>query len=217
METTEKTTERTKFRTLQRESEIAVHRRQDGESVGTTLRGYAAVFDSLSEDMWGSREVIAPGAFTETLAKRDDVIANVNHSGGLLTLGRNIADPPTLMMREDDHGLYVEITPPDTQAGRDAITLVERGDINKMSFAFYILDESREVRDGVPVYIVERVQLVDVSLVNFPAYTDTEIEAKRQHYRALEERVDKTAKDRRKYELEIERWDADIRGRHIGV
>ena len=52
-----------------------------------TITGLAAVFNSLSEDLGGWREIILPGAFTRALRERQDVVAIVNHDANLL-LGR---------------------------------------------------------------------------------------------------------------------------------
>ncbi len=144
----------------------------DGKPV---LRGYAAVYNQLSVDFGGWREIIRPGAFTATLAMGPDVRALVNHESGLSTIGRTRNG--TLRLAEDATGLRVEIEPPDTQAGRDVVTLVGRGDLNQMSFAFftrrdnwletgeYVLRELNEVdiNDG------------DVAVVTYPAYPQTSI------------------------------------------
>jgi HK97 family phage prohead protease len=139
------------------------------------LRGYAAMFNQLSVDFGGWREIIRPGAFTASLAAGPDVRALVNHESGLSTIGRTRNG--TLRLLEDGMGLAVEIDPPDTQAGRDVVTLVERGDLNQMSFAFWtkrdnwldtgemILRELNEVdiNDG------------DVAVVTYPAYPSTSV------------------------------------------
>ena len=72
--------------------------------------GYAAVFNKPSLDM-GFIETIDPGAFARTLATDPDVIANVQHEGGLNTIGRTRNG--TLGMAVDDVGLLVSITPPE--------------------------------------------------------------------------------------------------------
>ena len=69
--------------------------RADG---GRTVSGYAALYNSESEDLGGFREVIAPGAFRSVLQKSPDVILNFNHDANYI-LGRTSAG--TLQLRED--------------------------------------------------------------------------------------------------------------------
>jgi len=149
------------------------------------LVGHAAVFDSYSEEMWGFREVIKPGAFEETI-KTGDVRALFNHDPNYV-LGRNKAG--TLKLAEDSRGLRVRISPPDVQWANDLMTSIDRGDISQMSFAFRGLEEKWEKEDGEDVRILEKVKLFDVSPVTFPAYSDTDIalrslQAHRTHERA---------------------------------
>lgn len=137
--------------------------------------GYAAKFDSDSEEMWGFVERIAKGAFTEAL-KSSDVRALFNHDPNII-LGRNRAG--TLKLFEDDIGLRYEITPPDTQTAKDIIESIRRGDINQSSFAFSMrgsgIQEWEERPDGTTIRTIKRVaELFDVSPVTYPAYTDTE-------------------------------------------
>lgn len=156
-----------------------VELRAEGEGKETKLVGYAAVFDKPSERMWGWEndfvEYIAPGAFTRTLADKDDVRANVNHRGGMDMLGRT---PTTLKLSEDSVGLRAEITPPDTQTGRDVVELVRRGDLKQMSFAFESRGEKFEkskVKGEPDKRTIIDAKLFDVSIVDFPAYPDTSI------------------------------------------
>lgn len=135
------------------------------------IRGYAAVFGRKSEDLGGFREQIAAGAFADAIG-RDDVRALVNHDPNLV-LGRNRSG--TLIMREDANGLAVEITPPDTQAARDLVALMERGDVSQMSFAFSVSKEGQSwqrTQAGWLRTIRKVSRLFDVSVVTLPAYPD---------------------------------------------
>lgn len=144
-----------------------------------TLAGYAAVFNSLSEDLGGFREMIRPGAFKESLARGDDIRALVGHDSKMV-IGRRSAN--TLSITEDEKGLRVEIAVPDTTAGRDLVVSVKRSDITGMSFGFVtVKDEwSRQSKDGDVVYRREliTVDLFEVSAAAWPAYNDTSVEAR---------------------------------------
>jgi len=150
-------------------------RSADGEPPRIT--GYAAVFEqwSLPLDDWfmAYREKVLPGAFRKTLAE-SDIRALVNHNPDYV-LGRTKAG--TLSLAEDDHGLRVEILPPDTQWARDLMVSMRRGDINQMSFGFQVIKDRWTFTDA-PDSLDERelleVRLFDVSVVTFPAYPQTE-------------------------------------------
>ena len=133
--------------------------------------GHAAVFDSLSEDLGGFRERVAPGAFAATIAE-DDIRALVNHRIDYV-LGRNRAG--TLKLAEDREGLSVRIEPPDTGYARDLVTSIERGDITGMSIGFRTLTDEWNIEDGEPVRTLRAVRLYDVSPVTFPAYPQTDV------------------------------------------
>jgi HK97 family phage prohead protease len=159
---------------IYRLSGLEVRAAVDGQSA--QIVGYAAVFNSLSVELWGFREIIERGAFRETLAKKPDVRATIDHEGGLMTLGRTKAG--TLELSEDGRGLRVRITPPDTQAGRDVTTLLQRGDIDQMSFMFQVEEETWEQEaNDLPVRTLKKINIDDgdVSIVTYPAYKDTEV------------------------------------------
>ena len=132
------------------------------------------------------KERIRPGAFTDTLKRGDLVFALWNHDPSQV-LARNVKPDGTrggLRMHEDRSGLKVSIRPYDTPTGREVLTLVREGGIDKMSFAFSVEDEVWSRVDGVDVREITRVRLHDVSPVTFPAYEGTSISA-----RALEARA----------------------------
>jgi uncharacterized protein len=135
-----------------------------GEGEPKTLRGHAAVFDSPTE-IGRFTEVVKPGAFRNAIAEGQDVRALFNHDPNHV-LGRTRAG--TVRLTEDATGLAVEIDPPDTQAARDVLTLVKRGDVTGMSFAF-TPREGGSRRSG-DVRELTDLNLYDVSVVTYPAY-----------------------------------------------
>jgi len=158
--------------------------RQEGD--GMTLRGYAAVFNSPSQPL-PFTETIAQGAFRDSLNSRNDVKLLWNHDTGTV-LGSTRAG--TLKLSEDAHGLLVEAMLPDTQAGRDAATLIKRGDVNAFSFGFRVATNGDEW-PSADQRILKRVNVHEVSLVAFPAYTATEGTAS---VRAMTELADKISR-----------------------
>lgn len=155
--------------------------RQEGD--GMTLRGYAAVFNSASQPL-PFIERIQPGAFRASLQSRNDIKLLWNHDTGTV-LGSTRAG--TLTLQEDEKGLMVEAQLPDTQAGRDAATLIKRGDVNAFSFGFRV-PENGDEWPNANERILKRVNIHEVSLVAFPAYTATEGTAS---VRAMSELADK--------------------------
>jgi hypothetical protein len=149
--------------------ELRVKRADSG---AITIDGYAAVFNSLSEDLGGFREQILPGAFTGCLKNEPDVRCLFNHNESRI-LGRTKSG--TLTLDEDDRGLHYACDLPDTQYARDLATSIERGDIDQCSFGFYCLDDDWAMMDETPVRSVKSAELFDVSPVTYPAYPDTEV------------------------------------------
>jgi len=143
----------------------------EGENGLRKITGYAAVFNKLSDDLGYFREKIQPGAFKNTI-KADDIRALWNHDSNYI-LGRNRSG--TLSLSEDDHGLKIEIDPPDAQWARDLMTSIERGDVDQMSFGFRTITDSWQLVDGEDIRTLIEVKLFDVSPVTFPAYPDTEV------------------------------------------
>lgn len=153
--------------------ELRIEPLQESEEKHPQIIGYASVFDSWSEELGGCfpfREKVLPGAFSETITN-DDIRALFNHDPNFV-LGRNKAG--TLELAEDQKGLLVRITPPDTQWARDLLVSIQRGDITQMSFGFIVLEDIWLESEGVDVRELLKVKLFDVSPVTFPAYSQTE-------------------------------------------
>lgn len=139
------------------------------------IAGYGAVFNSVSEDLGGFRELILPGAFVDVLS--DDTRSLFNHDPNFI-LGRSVNG--TLVVDEDEVGLRYEVEPPDTQTVRDiVISPIERGDIDQSSFGFRVLEESWRhptPDEPLPVRVIHKFQrLYDVGPVTFAAYPATSV------------------------------------------
>ena len=158
----------------------------DGRRV---IEGYFAVFDAVYSPYGDWEETIAQGAFAGETG--GDVRALINHDTTLV-LGRVPAG--TLTLHEDGRGLWgrIEIN----GEGQDAVNAwarVKRRDVTQCSFGFDILDEEKQVdgETGRVRFVIRRVKLYEVSVVTFPAYEDTGVEARsaqaaRERERALE-------------------------------
>lgn len=171
-------------------------RLNQSESGNAVIDGHAAVFDSWSETLGGIfpfKEIVRKGAFSETIGK-DDIRALFNHDANYV-LGRNKAG--TLELEEDDIGLRVRITPPDTTWAKDLQESIRRGDITQMSIGFIVEDDKWSTKDGMDTREIRKVQLFDVSPVTFPAYTATDVGV-----RAMEEYNGYKAEQRSKKEAE---------------
>jgi HK97 family phage prohead protease len=137
------------------------------------LSGYAAVFNEDSVPL-PFLERIAPGAFRKTLTETPDVRLLINHEGLPLARTKN----GTLRLNEDETGLYMDADLPDTQAARDLYTLVERGDVDQMSFAFRVIRQKWSEDRSRRVLTELSLSDGDVSVVTYPAYPTTSVEAR---------------------------------------
>jgi HK97 family phage prohead protease len=148
---------------------------REAEDGAMRLSGYAAVFNDASVPLPFS-ERIAPGAFRKTLSETPDVRLLINHEGLPLARTKN----GTLTLSEDEVGLRFDADLPDTSEARDLWTLIQRGDVDQMSFAFRVIRQKwsadRTERTLTEVSLADG----DVSVVTYPAYPTTSVEA-REH------------------------------------
>ena len=100
------------------------------------LTGYSALYNSMSQNLGGFKERIAPGTFTRALKEKQDVRFLFNHSADAGVLGR--VKSGTLTLSEDARGLAFRCDLPDTQQARDLHTSIKRGDLDSCSFAFSV-------------------------------------------------------------------------------
>ncbi len=165
-------------------SDLRIEQRNE-TTASRTIAGYAAKFEAWSEPIMGwFRERIARGAFDE--CDISDVIMCFNHRDDAI-LARTISS--TLQLEVDDIGLRFQFEAPNTTLGNDMLELVRRGDISKCSFRFAVEQDEwvyADEKNGLEFderTILKFSRVIDVALVVFPAYQDTEASV-----RHLEER-----------------------------
>jgi HK97 family phage prohead protease len=138
------------------------------EGDGMTFTGYASVFNSPSQDLGGFIEYVAPGAFKRSLQSRNEVKLLWNHDAGepLASLRGG-----SMQLVEDEVGLKVTATLPQTSRGKDVAELLRLKTIDSMSFGFNVIKDTWS-RDG-QTRTLDSVRLFEVSIVSFPAYEAT--------------------------------------------
>ena len=143
------------------------------EQDGKHIVGYAAVFNSRSENLGGFTEEIRGGAFKRSIDSSADVRALLDHDTRLV-LGRRSSG--TLALAEDSRGLLIDITTPATSYARDLVELLRRGDVSQMSFGFTVpngTDIWGDGENGIRHRTLTECSLAEVSVVTFPAYPET--------------------------------------------
>ncbi|HEL2310524.1 TPA: HK97 family phage prohead protease [Streptococcus suis 11538] len=189
--------ERTAYLTRSFKSNLAVREQQEGQQE-KVIEGYFAVYGSETELWPGAFEEIKIGAFDDTLD--NDIRALINHNTELV-LGRNKAG--TLTLKVDDKGLWARVVI--NEQDTDALNLyarVQRGDVDQCSFGFNIVEESTEFReDGTVKWTIEKIDLHEVSIVTFPAYEATGVQARKRDFEDLQERTLESRKQKLKEKL----------------
>jgi len=146
---------------------------RDGKQI---ISGHAIVFNVVSEYNYGIRWRIKPGAFSKSI-KDGDIRALVNHDSTRV-LGRRNRKVSTLMLQEDEEGLYFEIDPPRTSYAEDLLECMRRGDIDGVSFGAEII-KAKAVEEGKElIQDVTEMKVFEISIVTFPAFPQAKAKAK---------------------------------------
>ena len=177
----------------------------------TAVRGYAAVFDSLSADLGGFKERIHRDAFNSVMKTEPDVVALFNHDPNMV-LGRT---PKTLALQVDSVGLAFKLQLADTRAANDLRALLQRNDIRGCSFGFLVKRDNWAIGEGNTLVrtILDVATLVDIGPTTWPAYSSTTVRSSVPHYDrpfssdALREiRAALSAKHTSRARAELEAW-----------
>ena len=172
-------------------------RETEGQQGSRVITGRPIVFGVRSHNLtpWSSTrvvyEILEPGCISREVLQKSDIILNLNHNSNVVNvLGRyrNNPDKDTLKLEMRGDGIDCECDLPETTAANDTLTLIKRGDITGMSFAFdddyedsengVSYEKTNDIEDGKVVWLrhVKRiVNLYDVSIVTHPAYEQTSV------------------------------------------
>lgn len=153
--------------------------REKEENEELRIEGYFVVYDDETELWDGVYEKIDSRAFDGQLNK--DIRALAGHNMEKV-LGRTKNN--TLTLKSDEKGLWGSILI--NRDDPEAFSLyqkVKRGDIDKCSFGFIPTEEECVNRsDGGDLFVVKRCDLIEVSVVAFPAYENTSINARKKDF-----------------------------------
>lgn len=181
--------------------------RAEENETGKIITGRPIVYDSRT-DIGPFDELIERGALDET--DLTDVRFLVNHDTNKIPLARSRKNTKnsTMQLTVDDEGLAIRVNL-DTENNSEARNLysaVQRGDISGMSFMFGVADDEWEGLDtDHPFRRIKQIStVVEVSAVTFPAYGDTEINARDKSALDNARAAVETAKQSRKKSVETD-------------
>ncbi|MDE1424944.1 HK97 family phage prohead protease [Bacillus licheniformis] len=179
---------------------LKAHTEEDGPKV---ISGYALKFGTRSHNLGGFIEMIDKRALDQT--DMSDVRALIDHDPSKI-LGRVSAG--TLKLDVDDVGLRFDITLPNTQYANDLYENIRLGNISNCSFGFLLGKGgdsfTRDQETGLPLRSLRNIsKLMDVSVVTYPAYEDTDVTIAKRNLQQYEERNRNPEKEKLLLQLDL--------------
>ncbi len=178
-------------------SELRALQENDDEMI---IEGYAAVFETETDLGW-CKEIISRDAFNN--CNMSDCVMKYNHNDNCLILARTRNKSLELLV--DNKGLKIRAKLIDTTQNRDIYKMIKAGLLDKMSFAFSVKKQEWDYENDIR-RITEISQLFDVSVVDVPAYDNTEIYARsKEKYQEEKDKYinEKTEKEKLKLLLSL--------------
>ena len=146
---------------------------EDEQEEKMIIEGYAIIFDEPTD--LGYIEIIEKGALDN--CDMSDVCLKYNHEDGYPIMART--RNKSLQLEVDDRGLKVYAELINSQSNRDIYKSIQAGLLDKMSFAFVVSDANWDTVDGQDIRRIKAIEkLFDVSVVDVPAYEQTEVYAR---------------------------------------
>lgn len=160
-------------------------RTSDTETENGVIEGVPIVFNSqtLIRDYDGEfYEIIEPTALDNCNLR--DVLLFVNHDTDKIALARSKNGKGTMSFEVKEDGLHfrAKLDIENNSEARSLYSAIQRGDMDGMSFMFRVKkDEWRDIESDTPKRIIKEISIVhEISVVNFPAYADTQVSARNE-------------------------------------
>ncbi|WP_449354404.1 HK97 family phage prohead protease [Virgibacillus natechei] len=167
-----------------------VELRTEQENNDLVVTGVPVVFDTatqINDPMGGYTEVIKRNALDGV--DLTDTRLLYNHDLSKIPLAKA---PKTMELYTDDKGLNMRATLPDTEEGRSVYTAVKRGDLTGMSFSFTCDKAGSQYNAKTQTRSISKInKLYECSIVPFPAYQTTSVEARSQMQEAEQQEKEK--------------------------
>jgi HK97 family phage prohead protease/HK97 family phage major capsid protein len=163
------------------------------------ISGYATVFNELSVDLGGFREIILPESADRQMINESDILMPVNHNRDIGLLSRSKFGTGSLRVEVDEKGVFFVFEVPNTQPGNDMYELINRGDITQTSFSFTVPeggDEIIEESTGIVRQVKKREleKLIDgIEGEEISEEDQAKIDALEEEIAALEEELEAVA------------------------
>ena len=176
-------------------------REEDGQGI---IEGHPVVYDQLT-DLGFFDEIIERGALDKTDLR--DVRLCLNHDTSVV-YARSRSNTPESTMRiwVEEDGLHFRANlDMENPLSRAYYSMIERRDIDKMSFMFSVDGDTWEDLDSEhPTRRINSIgSIVEISAVTFPAYDSTEIQARSKE--ALESARQQLESERQQKRTSLER------------
>ena len=141
------------------------------------IEGRAIVFDqatTINDPVGSYTEIIQRGALDN--ADLTDVRLLFNHDLNRVPLART---PRTMSLKVDPVGMTIRATLPNTESAREVYESVKRRDLSGMSFAFKVPEGGDTFDPKTNTRTITKIEKVyECSVVQFPAYGQTSVEAR---------------------------------------
>ncbi|MFW6272408.1 MAG: HK97 family phage prohead protease [bacterium] len=149
---------------------------EENEDKKPYIEGYAILFNKESKPR-PYIVIFKDGSITPELIENSDIRLLLNHDSNYI-LGRYNQTTRNFSIELDDLGVKFRYEPNETTLSKDVYENVKLGNYSQCSFACTFEDYERETKDDIEYLYVNKInQLLDFSIVAYPAFEDTTAEA----------------------------------------